>query len=187
MTKPTGRPRGRPKTKEYVTLMARVDVALADQARQYARVHRQTISDVLRDGLQVLLSEQDPWHPLTSDRNAGPENLSDSKAAHADIASDTKEGLAAMVSDENGGVTEKVADAPRDTAKVSDMNAAPATTTYDPDAAYARMQALQGQGMSLAAIAEQLTAEGVPTKQGRGWHRSSVNYLLKTHGKTHGR
>ena len=36
MTKPTGRPRGRPKVKEYVTLMARVDVALADQVKRYA-------------------------------------------------------------------------------------------------------------------------------------------------------
>ena len=32
MTKPTGRPRGRPKTKEYETLMCRVDTAL-DQGR----------------------------------------------------------------------------------------------------------------------------------------------------------
>ena len=31
MTKPTGRPRGRPKTKESVTLMARVDLPLADE------------------------------------------------------------------------------------------------------------------------------------------------------------
>src|SRR5437016_4138658 len=69
MTRPTGRPRGRPKTKEYVTLMARVDATLADQVKRYAGLHRQTISDVLRDGLQALLSEQDPWHPKISDRN----------------------------------------------------------------------------------------------------------------------
>src|SRR2546428_5538310 len=69
MTKPTGRPRGRPKTKEYETLMCRVDTALADQVRRYAGLHRQTISDILRDGLQALLSEQDPWHPITSDDN----------------------------------------------------------------------------------------------------------------------
>jgi len=36
MTKPTGRPRGRPKTKESVTLMARVDVTLADRVKRYA-------------------------------------------------------------------------------------------------------------------------------------------------------
>ena len=54
---------------------------------------------------------------------------------------------------------------------------------YDPEAAYARMQALQAQGLTLAQIAATLTAEGVPTKQGRGWHKSSVNYLLKTRGR----
>ena len=45
------------------------------------------------------------------------------------------------------------------------------------------MQALQAQGRTLAQIAATLTAEGVPTKQGRGWHKSSVNYLLKTRGR----
>jgi hypothetical protein len=54
---------------------------------------------------------------------------------------------------------------------------------YDPDAAYARMQALQAQGRTLAQIAAQLTAEGIRTKQGRPWHESTVNYLLKTHGR----
>jgi len=60
---------------------------------------------------------------------------------------------------------------------------APAPTAYDPDAAYARMQALQAQGRTLAQVAAQLTAEGVPTKQGRPWHKSTVNYLLKTRGR----
>jgi hypothetical protein len=54
---------------------------------------------------------------------------------------------------------------------------------YDPAAATARMQALQAQGLTLAQIAAQLTAEGVPTKQGRPWHKSTVNYLLKTRGR----
>jgi hypothetical protein len=67
MTKPTGRPRGRPKTKEYTSITVRVDVALAAQVQRYARLKRQTISEVLRDGLQVLLSDQDPWHPLGAD------------------------------------------------------------------------------------------------------------------------
>jgi hypothetical protein len=54
---------------------------------------------------------------------------------------------------------------------------------YDPDVAYARMQALQAQGLTLAQIAATLTAEGVPTKQGRPWHKSTVHYLLKTRGR----
>jgi hypothetical protein len=60
MTTPTGRPRGRPKTKEYVTLMARVDVALADRVKRYASLHRQPLSVVLRDALTLLMDEYPP-------------------------------------------------------------------------------------------------------------------------------
>jgi hypothetical protein len=56
MTKPTGRPRGRPKTKEYVTLMARVDLPLADEVKRYASLHRQPISVVIRDALTLLMA-----------------------------------------------------------------------------------------------------------------------------------
>src|SRR2546426_9155962 len=101
MTKPTGRPRGRPKTKEYVTLMARVDVALADQAQRYARLHRQTISDVLRDGLQVLLSDQDPWRPIMSDTNRDAAIASDRKAVIEKVSD--RNGDNAILSDTNGG------------------------------------------------------------------------------------
>ena len=57
MTKPTGRPRGRPKTTAYVTLMARVDVALADRFKRYAAAHRQPMSVVIRDALLLLMEE----------------------------------------------------------------------------------------------------------------------------------
>ena len=73
MTKPTGRPRGRPKTKEYVTLMARVDLSLANQVKRYASLHRQPISVVIRDGLTLLMEE----YPFAGDRS-GPHRL----AAH---------------------------------------------------------------------------------------------------------
>jgi hypothetical protein len=73
MTKPTGRPRGRPKTKEYVTLMARVDIALANQVKRYASLHRQPVSVVMRDALILLMEE----YPCTGD-HAGPQRL----AAH---------------------------------------------------------------------------------------------------------
>src|SRR4029450_13195374 len=73
MTKPTGRPRGRPKTKEYVTLMARVDITLADEVKRYASLHRQPISVVIRDALTLLMEE----YPCAGDRS-GPHQL----AAH---------------------------------------------------------------------------------------------------------
>ena len=66
MTKPTGRPRGRPKTKEYSTLMARVPQELADRVKRYAAAHRQPIAVVMRDALLLLMDE----YPSSADLSA---------------------------------------------------------------------------------------------------------------------
>ena len=118
MTKPTGRPRGRPKTKEYVTLMARVDIILADEVKRYASLHRQPISVVIRDALTLLMEEY-PWagdrsdpHPLAvheflSDRYESPLDmlLGESDSAELeDLLSDTNSKvIEAMLSDTSGG------------------------------------------------------------------------------------
>lgn len=77
----TGRPPGRPKTKKYVTLMARVPQDVADQAKRYARLHRHTMSDVLRESLLRLLQEEDPSRPYVSDTNGVQEIMSDTNIA----------------------------------------------------------------------------------------------------------
>src|SRR5262249_20483597 len=66
MTKPTGRPRGRTKTKEYTTLMARVPPELADRVKRYAAAHRQPIAVVMRDALLLLMDE----YPSSADLSA---------------------------------------------------------------------------------------------------------------------
>ena len=98
----TGRPPGRPKTKEYVTLMARVPQDVADQAKRYAGLHRHTMSEVLRDGLLMLLQEQDPYRPYVSDTNAAQEIVSD-------VQSLLEREVQEIVSDTNG-VAENVSD-----------------------------------------------------------------------------
>src|SRR5229473_816250 len=113
MTKPTGRPRGRPKTKEYVTLMARFPQDLADRVERYAGRKRQTVSDVLRDGVLVLLQDDDPYRPFISDMNTVSDILSDAKREEEEeappdaqpvIVSDMKEVLPDNVSDVNGEI-----------------------------------------------------------------------------------
>ena len=80
MTKPTGRPRGRPKTKEYVTLMARFPQELADRLDRYMARKQQTVSDVLRDGVLMLLQDDDDaYRPFVSDRKASVDIMSDTK------------------------------------------------------------------------------------------------------------
>lgn len=99
MTKPTGKPRGRPRTKEYATLMARIPQELVDQVTRYAGLHRQSISVVIREGLLLLL-ENDPYSHFMSDSKEVPpetEIVSDMKEESrepiAEIMSDIKEGV----------------------------------------------------------------------------------------------
>ena len=57
---PTGRPRGRPKTKDYETLVARVPGDLAEQVKRYAERHRQSVSELIRDGLEWRIEQDTP-------------------------------------------------------------------------------------------------------------------------------
>lgn len=45
--------------------------------------------------------------------------------------------------------------------------------------AIARMRELRSGGMAVDRIAEQLNAEGIATRMGKGWHGMSVNRILK--------
>ena len=111
MTKPTGRSRGRPKTKEYVTLIARVDITLAEQVKRYASLHRQPISVVIRDALTLLMEE----YPFLGDRSgphrlAAHEFLSDRYDSSLDMLlgeTDSAE-LEALLSDTNEGVIDTI-------------------------------------------------------------------------------
>jgi hypothetical protein len=141
MTKPTGNPRGRPKVKEYVSVTARMDIALADQLKTYAKRKRQSLSDVVRDGLQVLFSEQDPWHPLMADTHGetAMELLSDkNKAAIAILEVDTRserEYLSDTKEDEDDILSDTKEDILSDTKRaeviMSDTKAAPTHIVSD--------------------------------------------------------
>jgi hypothetical protein len=74
-------------------------------------------------------------------------------------------------------------DAPQYTPQVAPQTDTPRPGSYDRDSTYARIQALQAQGLTQRQIAAQLTADGIPTKQGGPWGQSSVRYLLSTYGR----
>jgi len=133
MTKPTGRPHGRPKTKEYVTLMARFPQDLADRVERYAGRKRQTVSEVLRDGVLVLLQDDDPYLPFVSDRNTVSDMLSDATReeeeeappdAQSVIVSDTNEAMPENVSDGKGEIAPAVGMAEASTDTLSDVKEA---------------------------------------------------------------
>jgi hypothetical protein len=92
MTKPTGRPRGRPKTLFYTTLMARVPDELVAQVKRYAGLKRQSLSVVIRDALTMLL-EAERFSANASDRHKEVDIVSDTKEEQPDIVSDIKEAV----------------------------------------------------------------------------------------------
>ena len=58
--KPTGKPVGRPKTKEYVTLLARVPADLAELVKRYAGEHGQSVAELIREGVEWRIGDGDP-------------------------------------------------------------------------------------------------------------------------------
>lgn len=48
--------------KAYTSLTARVPQELAEQVKRYAREHRCGLSELIRDGLEMRLEADTPWH-----------------------------------------------------------------------------------------------------------------------------
>ena len=57
---PTGRPVGRPKTKNSRTVSLKMPQDLLDRVQRYARAHRQSVSALIREGLEWRITEGDP-------------------------------------------------------------------------------------------------------------------------------
>jgi len=93
--------------------MARFPQDLADRVERYAGRKRQTVSEVLRDGVLVLLQDDAPYRPFVSDRNTASDMLSDATGEEEEeappdaqpvIVSDMKETFPDNVSDVNGEI-----------------------------------------------------------------------------------
>ena len=111
MTKPTGRPQGRPKTTEYTTLMARVPQELADRVKRYAAAHRQPIAVVMRDALLLLMDEYPSSADLSAPhRIAAHEFLSDRYDSSLDTLLGETDSAAfeALLSDTNEEVVDAI-------------------------------------------------------------------------------
>ena len=111
---PTNRPPGRPKTKYYTTLMGRIPQDLADRVKGYAAHHGQSISTLIREGLEWRIHESEGYSEFMSDRNETPldELLSDTNREELDaLLEDTENpALDEIVSDMKSAATAKVSD-----------------------------------------------------------------------------
>ncbi len=61
---PTGRPVGRPKTKDYTTISLKIPQTQLARVQRYARQHGQPISVLIREGLAWRITAGDPSHAL---------------------------------------------------------------------------------------------------------------------------
>ena len=61
--------------KAYTSVIARIPQELADQVKRYAREHRCAVSELIRDGLEMRLDTDLPWHAPGASRDAESEVL----------------------------------------------------------------------------------------------------------------
>ena len=59
--------------KAYTSVIARIPQDLADQVKRYAKEHRCAVSELIRDGLEMRLEADLPWHTPGRSRDADGE------------------------------------------------------------------------------------------------------------------
>ena len=134
MTKPTGRPRGRPKTKHYVTLMARVPETLGAQVKAAAARQGQNVSVFLRETLARRVSEDYLDEVLSGRETASTERGAKRAASRRlTVVSGKPKAADGSVSDINEELSDILSDTnQQDTPGIpSDMNRAVAETVSD--------------------------------------------------------
>ena len=65
--KPTGRPVGRPKTKDYRIFSFKLPTDLFTRVEQYAHTHQQSIAELIRDGLEWRITEEESHRQMVYD------------------------------------------------------------------------------------------------------------------------
>jgi len=194
--------RGRPKgsttaTVALETVSFKAPREFMERLRGYAKQHRQSVSELIRDGLEWRLNEGDPLVYRYGEGSAvyreeegnagGFTALRESLTA---LATEVREMRAAMQALEQriaGSCQEReqkeitgntITDNTENSSGVIPASTLP-TVKADRAMVEARIRQLRDQGLSYAKIAAQLQAEGVPTTSGRGvWAKGNVERIL---------
>ena len=196
----TGNPVGRPATyapedKRPVTVSLRIPYYLAVQMKRYASIHRQSITELLLDGLKWRIGEGEHY----GNTDMAGDNLED--PGQAGVLQEIRTALQTLTQ----ALEHRPPAAPPETYYSNTAKgASPQQSTpsspgipgleptheggntvlqeYSKAAIVARLQAMRDQGMSLKQMADQLTAEGIPTATGKpAWAKGTVDKLL--HGR----
>jgi hypothetical protein len=195
--KATGRPVGRPKTKEYVTLLARVPADLAELVKKYADQHQLSVATVLREGAAWRIGDGDPrgmgmyleestdTREKTYYANTETALEAESGAVLADMRTALVrqeaqiQALTQMLEQQTALLRSNVYSGNTETAP--SVSPAPIVPRVKSDKAevIARLQQMHDTGLDSTQIAAALQAEGVPTLSGKGeGHAGTVRKLL---------
>jgi hypothetical protein len=192
----TGNPVGRPFTyttpeERPLTLSFRIPRDLADRLKGYASRHRQSITELILDGIRWRLEQGDPRYAAPYSEQYYDNTILQELATPVHLLDDR------VPFDEDGPPAPPAMPAPPTPEISYDSNVviqqlgvsdvemsgqmdSPAPIS-DKAAIVARLQAMQAQGMSLQQMATQLTAEGIPTLKGLSvWQKGTIAKLLRT-------
>lgn len=159
---PTGRPVGRPKTKNSRTVSPKMPQDLLDRVQRYARAHRQSVSALIREGIEWRITEGDPcWQSANGQRYDG-------HTAFDELAQPVHLREEGMPCDE-------------------DMAGAPQTPapqawgqTLSRQSVVALILRWSEEGMTKTSITARLNAAHVPPLSGkRGWNINKVTSALR--------
>ena len=158
---PTGRPVGRPKTKDYKTISFKMPQDLLDRVQRYAREHHQSVSALIREGLEWRMTEGDPRGQPTHGQRYSDNTAFDELAQPVHLI---EEGM--PFDEELAGALQ--ASAPQTWGE-----------TWSKQAVVALILRWYEEGMTKTAIATRLNAAHVPPIVGRGhWNSRKVTRAL---------
>ena len=179
------------------TLSFKASEAFMGQVQSYAKLHRQSVSELIRDGLEWRLNEVDPL----AYRYGGGSAVSMGEEGNAGELAALRETITALATDmrlmreamqaleqrvagslQGGGRKEITSNTITGNTEIS-RSTTPASSVpklkVDRATVEARIHQLHNQGLSYAKIAMQLQAEGIPTVSGRGvWAKGNVERIL---------
>ena len=174
-----------------VTISMRLPKELHARLEQYATQHRQSISELLRDGLEWRLADGDP-------RGLGAASTKDDEEYYmrntANALADMRQVLArqeaqiqaivqALERQTTGGSNGLVASTVDTAPTASPVTLVPRVKA-DKATVMARLWQMHESGLDSTQIATALQAEGMPTLKGTGqWHSGTVRKLLKAASK----
>jgi Arc/MetJ-type ribon-helix-helix transcriptional regulator len=159
---------------------------LYDRLERYATQYRQSISELVKDGVELRLElDADPRHRAASSTTEETEIQIDGASVLRDVQATVarhETQMQALIKALEGSTG--LATSPEGSAPAAAAVSLTPKVKADKKAVMARLQQMHATGLDSTQIAAALTAEGMPTLKGTGqWHSGTVRKLLNAASK----